>query len=132
MGPLFGTNEQDVFTSANTLCSVRFYEDGNPSAASFYIELDFRCVMGSYGLSESCLAWCERLNVSRHAFRCCCCDSSKMCRMECSQSDCRSKGAPSAGATYAGTIIGFSDYISGATSTAKTYVTYNPTVLGGG
>lgn len=41
MSPLFGTFEQSVFSSENTLCSVRFYTVPG-SGVSFMLDIDFR------------------------------------------------------------------------------------------
>ena len=50
-----------------------------------------------------------------------------------SKYDCTSKGAPSKGATFAGTLIGFSDFFSGPPGTGVvSSITYLPTVMGGG
>lgn len=46
--------------------------------------------------------------------------------------DCTNLGAPTPGATFPGTLIGFSDYISGGTSSFYPTITFTPTVLGGG
>ena len=48
-----------------------------------------------------------------------------------SKYDCTPLGAPSAGASYAGTMIGFSDFFSGYYGTITQYQFQGPT-LGGG